>query len=90
MSKLKTLKEKRASVYTEIDELRKSTDGKEMSSEEQQRWDTLLADYEKADNAVSQEERFEEVQRKQLEQRVENQATTATDEEYRSAFTDYL
>lgn len=52
MSKLKTLKEQRATVYTSIDELRKATDGKEMSSEEQQRWDTLLTDYEKADKAV--------------------------------------
>ncbi|MFR9495569.1 MAG: phage major capsid protein [Rikenellaceae bacterium] len=90
MSKLKTLKEKRASVYTAIDELRKATDGKEMTSEEQQRWDALLADYEKADNAVTQEERFEEVQRKQLEQRVDSQTANATEDEYRSAFTEYL
>ncbi len=90
MSKLKTLKEKRATVYTEIDELRKATDGKEMTSEEQQRWDTLLADYERADAAVGQEERFQDVQRKQLEERVEQKSTEATDEEYRSAFTEYL
>ena len=52
MSKLKELREKRATVYTAIDELRKSADGREMSAEEQTRWDTLLSDYEKADNAV--------------------------------------
>ncbi len=90
MSKLKTLKEKRASVYTEIDELRKSTDGKEMNSEEQSRWDTLLADYEKADKAVEQEERFQEVEKKQMGQRIEKQSTATSDEEYRSAFTEYL
>ncbi len=90
MSKLKTLKEKRASVYTQIDELRKATDGKEMSSEEQKRWDNLLLDFEKADKAVEQEERFQDVQRKQMEQRTETHQAESTDEEYRSAFTEYL
>ena len=52
MSKLKTLKEQRASIYTEIDELRKVTDGKEMNSEEQTKWDRLLSDYEKSDKSV--------------------------------------
>lgn len=90
MSKLKTLKEQRATVYTSIDELRKATDGKEMSSEEQQRWDTLLTDYDKADKAVEQEERFQDVQRRQLEEREELREQTSTDEEYRSAFSAYL
>lgn len=48
MSKLKTLKETRAKVFTEIDDLRKTSDGREMTSEEQTRWNTLLADYDKA------------------------------------------
>ncbi len=90
MSKLKTLKEQRATVYTSIDELRKATDGKEMTSEEQQRWDTLLTDYEKADKAVEQEERFQDLQRRQLEEREEVREQTSTDEEYRSAFSAYL
>lgn len=38
MSKLKELREKRATVYTSIDELRKSADGREMTAEEQTRW----------------------------------------------------
>ncbi len=90
MSKLKTLKEKRASIFTAIDELRKATDSKEMSGEEQQRWDTLLNDFEKADKAVEQEERFESVQRKQMEERVEQTADKNQEQEYRSAFTEYL
>ncbi|MEG2063614.1 MAG: hypothetical protein RRY23_00595 [Alistipes sp.] len=45
MSKLKTLKESRAKVFTEIDDLCKTADGREMTSEEQTRWNTLLADY---------------------------------------------
>jgi hypothetical protein len=68
MSKLKTLCEKRATIYTEIDELRKIADGREMTAEEGQRWDTLIADYEKADKVVEQEERFQEVERRQAEQ----------------------
>ena len=45
MSKLKTLKESRAKVFTEIDDLRKTADGREMTAEEQTRWNTLLANY---------------------------------------------
>ena len=75
MSKLKTLKEQRATIYTEIDELRKATDGKEMNSEEQTKWDRLLSDYEKSDKSVDQEERYQDVQRKQMEQRVEKHSS---------------
>nr|DAU68392.1 MAG TPA: hypothetical protein [Caudoviricetes sp.] len=63
MGKLKELREKRATVFTEIDELYKTTDGREMTAEEKQRWDTLLAD-----RRVTQEERFEEMERRQAEQ----------------------
>lgn len=102
MSKLKTLREKRATIYTEIDELRKTADGRDMTAEEQQRWDTLIADYEKADKVVEQEERFQEVERRQAEQTYENRSqrrhrnnetSSANDvdaEEYRSAFAEYL
>lgn len=94
MSKLKTLKEKRATVYTAIDELRKAADGREMTAEEQVRWDTLLVDYEKADKLVEQEERFQEVERRQAEQAYENRQQGSEpkdgETEYRSAFGDYL
>lgn len=97
MSKLKTLREKRATVYTAIDELRKAADGREMSAEEQTRWDTLLSDYEKADKLVEQEERFQEVERRQAEQTYESRhkpngqdPNQPNEEEYRSAFMDYL
>ncbi|WP_418991121.1 hypothetical protein [Alistipes sp.] len=52
MSKLKSLREARASVFTQIDELRTAADGREMTAEEQQRWNDLLSDYDKADKAV--------------------------------------
>lgn len=98
MSKLKELREKRATVYTAIDELRKSADGREMSAEEQTRWDTLLSDYEKADKLVEQEERFQEVERRQAEQIYEGRhkpqgkenSNQPSDEEYRTAFMEYL
>lgn len=98
MSKLKELREKRATVYTSIDELRKVADGREMTAEEQTRWNTLLSDYEKADKLVEQEERFQEVERRQAEQTYENRqqpqnpqsANQPSDEEYRSAFMEYL
>ena len=91
MPKLKQLKEKRASVYSQIDELRKAADGREMTSEEQARWDTLLAEYTKADKAVEAEERFVEIHRRQAETVAEQRAEgTDAEEEYRSAFRDYL
>lgn len=98
MSKLKELREKRATVYTSIDELRKSADGREMTAEEQTRWDTLLSDYEKADKLVEQEERFQEVERRQAEQTYESRHkpegkenhNQPSDEEYRTAFMEYL
>ena len=65
MSKLKTLKESRAAVFAKIDELRTATDGREMTSEEQERWNTLLAEYEQADRAVEAEERYVDIERRQ-------------------------
>lgn len=93
MGKLKKLKEQRATIYTQIDELRKAADGREMTAEEQQRWDTMLADYDKADKAVEAEERFQEVQRRQAAEQVVSRDKSVGQqlgEEYRKAFADYL
>lgn len=93
MGRLKTLKEKRATIYTSIDELRSETDGREMTAEEQQRWDTLMEDYNKADKAVEAEERYAEISRRQAEQEVTKRDRSLGDqlgEEYRQAFGDYL
>lgn len=93
MGKLKELREARATVFAAIDELRKAADGREMTAEEQQRCDALLADYDKADRKVEQEERFEELERRQAEQNYERRhATDGNDDpaEYRSAFVEYL
>ncbi len=68
MSKLKELREKRATIFGQIDELRKATDGRAMTAEEQQKWDALLKDYESADQRVKQEERFQDMEMRQLEQ----------------------
>ena len=95
--KLKELKEKRASLYAQIDALRKETDGREMTAEEQQRWDTLFADYDKADKAVTAEERFLDIQKRQAEDAFQREnggegaeADQRANAEYRRAFTDYL
>lgn len=93
MGKLKALKEKRASIYTSIDELRKATEGREMTAEEQERWDTMLSNYDKADKAVEAEERFVDISRKQAEQEVaqrDRNLGQQLGEEYRKAFGDYL
>ena len=101
MGKLKELREKRASIFSRIDELRKTADGREMTAEEQGQWDSLLADYDKADRQVGQEERFQEMESRQLAQAHERQQTavgdgtsgttnTGGEPEYRSAFVEYL
>ena len=93
MGKLKSLKEKRAAIYTSIDELRNATNGREKTAEEQERWDTMLSDYDKADKAVEAEERFAEISRKQAEKEVAQRDRTIGQqlgEEYRKAFGDYL
>jgi HK97 family phage major capsid protein len=98
MSKLKELREKRATVFTQMDELRKATDGREMNADEQRKWDALIADYDKADQRVSEEERFQEIEQRQLEQSIEGRMAGAggaegnpsQEQEYRSAFVEYL
>ena len=93
MGKLKSLKEKRATIYTSIDELRQAADGREMTAEEQQRWDTMLADYDKVDKAVEAEERFMDICRKQAEEQMARRDASIGQplgEEYRRAFDDYL
>ncbi len=95
MSKLKTLREARASVFKQIDELRTATDGREMTAEEESRWQQLLADYDKADKAVESEGRFAEIERNQAAQQIEQRTPSpSTDskqqDEYSSAFQDYL
>lgn len=93
MGKLKELREKRATVFGQIDELRKETDGKEMSAEQQQKWDSLLSEYDVADRKVTQEERFEEMERRQAEQAYERQQKDEGKDdgtEYRGAFVEYL
>ena len=93
MGKLKSLKEKRATIYTSIDELRQAADGREMTAEEQQRWDTMLSDYDKADKAVEAEERYQDISRRQADEQVARRDATIGQqlgEEYRRAFGDYL
>ncbi len=68
IGKLKELREKRTTVFGQIDELRKATDGRAMTAEEQQKWDALLSDYDAADRRVKQEESFQEMEMIQLRQ----------------------
>lgn len=96
MGKLKVLKEKRASAYKALEQMRQECDGREFTAEEQQRWDKMLADYDQADEAVEAEERFVDIQRKQAEERYQqvrpdNSKNEEREQaEYRSAFNDYI
>lgn len=96
MGKLKKLKEQRATAYNALEQMRQECDGREFTAEEQQRWDTMLADYDKADSAVEAEERFMDISRKQAEDRFnQSRPNTKQNDEtdslvYRSAFHDYV
>lgn len=91
MSKLKELKEKRSTVFSKIDEMRKAADGRDMTAEEQSKWDNLRSEYEKADQAVEREEQFLETERRQAEQQVQRHPEGAlNDGEYRRAYLEYL
>ncbi len=93
MGKLKELREKRATVFGQIDELREATEGRAMDAEEQKKWDALKADYDAADKRVKQEEVYQEMERRQAEQAHEQrQNGEGKDDgaEYRSAFVEYL
>lgn len=98
--KLKELKEKRAGLYAQIDALRKETDGRAMTAEEQTRWNSLMSDYGAADAEVEAEQRFLDIQRRQAEEQfqmseeqrraAEAAADAGESPEYRRAFADYL
>lgn len=93
MSKIKELKEKRASVFGEIDQLRKATDGRDQTTEERAKWERLNTDYDALDKKVEDEVRFAEIEKKQVENTAERAAAKTgdeRDEEYRSAFWDYV
>lgn len=82
-------------MFAKIDELRTATDGREMTSEEQERWNTSLTEYEQADRAVEAEERYVDIERRQAEQEYARQTSgeqldERRAEEYRTAFRDYL
>ena len=79
MGKLKELKEVRATVFTQIDELRKAADGREMTAEEQGKWDKLLAEYDAADRNVQKEERFQDIEKRQAEQAFQRTADAGDD-----------
>jgi HK97 family phage major capsid protein len=99
MGKLKELREKRASVFARIDEIRKATEEREIKPEEQAKWDALKNDYDKAHQEVEQEERFLEMERIQAAHAHDRSQAAgannsggapAKDQEYRSAFVEYL
>lgn len=93
MPKIKELKEKRATIFSEIDELRRATDGREMDAEEKAKWDKMLSDYDIADRNIQNEEKFIDIEKIQAEQNAKRKDTPgndSNDQEYRSAFADYL
>ena len=92
MSKIKQLKEARSKVFTQIDDLRKATDGRLMTAEEQAKWNELRAAYDVADRAVDAEEQFLDMERRQAQQAEErrNPAEGDAAERYGKAFLSYL
>lgn len=90
MGKIKELKEKRASVYQEIDALRKETDGRPMSAEERSKWDKLTGEHAEVSDQIQKEEQFSEIESRQAVQQTQIKDQQDGEKEYRSAFREYL
>lgn len=90
MSKLKELQESRAALFTQLEELRKQTDGREMTDEEQSKWDNLSKDYLGADKRVSQEQQFLDAEKRQISNPTLEVEVGTQKNDYNEAFRNYL
>lgn len=88
--KLKKLKEERAGLYAKIDELRKASDGRQMTAEERTNWNQLLKDFEAKEEEVQAEERYLKVAASQAEELNRNPEQADAQQRSREAFVKYL
>lgn len=73
MSKLRDLKEQRASVYTNICDMQKQYDGKEMDAETRAKFDAMVEECSDLDKKIKSEERFMEIQAYSAQKNLETQ-----------------
>lgn len=73
MSKLTDLKEQRASVYTNICDMQKQYDGKEMDAETRAKFDAMVEECSDLDKKIKSEERFMELQKNSAQKNLEAQ-----------------
>lgn len=73
MSKLTDLKEQRASVYTNICDMQKQYDGKEMDAETRAKFDAMVEECSDLDKKIKTEERFMELQKNSAQKNLETQ-----------------
>lgn len=73
MSKLTDLKEQRASVFTNICEMQKQYDGKEMDAETRAKFDAMVEECSDLDKKIRTEERFMELQKNSAQKNLETQ-----------------
>lgn len=73
MSKLTDLKEQRASVYTNICDMQKQYDGKEMDAETRAKFDAMVEECSDLDKKIKSEERFMELQKNSAQKNLETQ-----------------
>ena len=90
MGRMKELKEKRAAIYQQIDDLRRSTDGRAMNADERAQWDKLTSEHSEVSDQILKEEQFAEIEARQAEHDSKEKAQKDADKEYRSAFREYL
>lgn len=64
----KELEERKAQIWGNLSEMRSKFEGKEMSAEERQQWDGLIADFEKLEADIRAEEKYQAIAKRQAEQ----------------------
>lgn len=93
MSKLRDLKEQRASVYTNICDMQKQYNGKEMDAETRSKFDAMVDQCADLDKQIRTEEQLMEIQARSAEKKLEkqNQEVRADDSKLETrAFVKYL
>lgn len=90
MPNLKKLKEERATLLTQVDDMRKQSEGKQMTAEERTAWDKALSDCEQKDKEIRSEERYLALQACKADQREKEQGEKSKEKRASEALRAYI
>ena len=90
MKTLKQLREERASFYKELSALNSEAESRQLTDEEQTKWEDLTKQHTVCQRSIEQAESFEKIQKDNAEQKVEDRSKKEPEAEYRSAFDAFI